>query len=226
MIRISSITGKSLAAAFLLLSLGACKKGFLDQVPDDRLTTDKIFQTKNNTLNYLSGVYSRVPDESYDRFVGSLNCGPWTAASDEAKYTWSFVGSNYFNLGTTVPTQSYFSGPWNSFYQGIRDAGYFIANVDQCKELTPELITQYKAEARAIRAIYYFYLVRMYGPVVLTGDQPISPNASFADIQLSRSSMDECINYITGELDKAAGDLKYISRSTYSNANATEYGRV
>jgi hypothetical protein len=226
MINKLSLSIKSLAALVLLLALGSCKKEFLDQVPDDRLTTDKIFQTKNNTLNYLAGVYSRVPDEAADRFVATNNCGPWTAGSDEAKYTWSFVGSNYFNLGTTVPTQSYFSSPWNSFYQGIRDAGYFIANADQCKELTPELITQYKAEARAIRAMYYYYLIRMYGPVVLTGDAPISPNASFADIQLARNSLDECVSYITGELDKAAADLKYISRSTYSNANASEYGRV
>src|SRR5882762_2928491 len=66
----------------------------------------------------------------------------------------------------------------------------------------------------------------MFGPVVLTGDSPIDPAASFADIQLPRNSMDECVAYITGELDKAAADLKYISRSNYSNANAAEYGRI
>jgi starch-binding outer membrane protein, SusD/RagB family len=210
----------------VVCALSACKKGFLDQVPDDRLTTDKIFKTRENTLNYLSGVYSRVPDESYDRFVGDRNCGPWTAASDEAKYTWSFVGSNFFNLGTTVPTQGYFSGPWSRFYQGIRDASYFMKNVDMCPELTADQITQYKAEARAIRAMYYYYLVRMFGPVVLAGDEPIAPDASFESIQLPRNTMDECVEYIVNELDKAAGDLKFITRSVYNNANPHEYGRV
>lgn len=210
----------------VVCALSACKKGFLDQVPDDRLTTDKIFKTRENTLNYLSGVYSRVPDESYDRFVGDRNCGPWTAASDEAKYTWSFVGSNFFNLGTTVPTQGYFSGPWSRFYQGIRDASYFMKNVDMCPELTADQITQYKAEARAIRAMYYYYLIRMFGPVVLAGDEPIAPDASFESIQLPRNTMDECVEYIVNELDKAAGDLKFITRSVYNNANAHEYGRV
>ena len=215
-----------IATLVIACSLAACKKGFLDQVPDDRLTTDKIFKTRENTLNYLSGVYSHVPDESYDRFVGGRDCGPWTAASDEAKYTWSFVSSNNFNLGTVVPTHDYVSGPWRSFYTGIRDAGYFMKNVDLCKELTPDQIVQYKAEARAIRAIYYYYLLRMYGPVVITGDEPVSPNASLSAVQLPRNTMDDCVSYIIDELDKAAADLKYITRSTYFNANAAEYGRV
>ncbi len=52
-----------------------------------------------------------------------------------------------------------------------------MQNVDQRKELTPEQIVQYKAEARAIRALYYYYLIRMFGPVVLMTDEPIALDA-------------------------------------------------
>ncbi|MCH5684724.1 RagB/SusD family nutrient uptake outer membrane protein [Niabella sp. W65] len=66
---------------------------------------------------------------------------------------------------------------------------------------------QYKAEARALRAIYYFYLFRIYGPVVLLGNDVMPVDAPFQELQLPRNSVDECIEYIASELDAAAADL-------------------
>jgi len=54
------------------------------------------------------------------------------------------------------------------------------------KEVPDSLQIEYKAEARGLRAIYYFYLVRMYGPVVLLGDNLISADASTTAVRLLR----------------------------------------
>ncbi|NII24817.1 RagB/SusD family nutrient uptake outer membrane protein [Pseudoflavitalea sp. X16] len=192
---------------FGVVTIASCKKGFLDQVPDDRLTTDDIFESQNTTLDFLANVYSYIPDEGNQRFVTSGGAGPWSAASDEAKYTWDFVASNNINLGSWNATTGFVASFWQRYYRGIRNASYFMNHVAECEELGPQLIKQHGAEARALRAIYYFYLIRIYGPVPLTGEDPISPDASFNEVQLPRNSFEECVNYIVAELDKAAADL-------------------
>lgn len=199
---------------------GGCQKGFLDQVPDDRLTVEDIFKFRNTTENFLNNVYSAIPDEAAQRFVTTRNSGPWTGASDEADYNYSFVTSNNLNLGAWGATDGFVRTYWRNYYQAIRNASFFMANVEKCQELGPQLIAQYRAEARALRAMYYFYLIRTYGPVVLLGDSPIPLDAPNDQLQLPRNTMDECVKYISDELDAAANDLPP-KPSTEGN-----YGRI
>ena len=210
----------ALIVAALATGAGSCTKGFLDQVPDDRLTIDAIFLQRNTTEQFLANVYSQMPDESDGRFAPTNNNGPWTAASDEAKYNWTFVQANNFNNGSWNPTSSIVRAYWRNYYMGIRNATYFIQNVDKCLDLPAELRNQYKNEARALRAIYYFYLVRTYGPVVMLGDQMLSIDATADELALPRSSMDECVNYIVSELDACAAQLPLVPISN------DQYGRV
>ncbi|MBB6501179.1 RagB/SusD family nutrient uptake outer membrane protein [Pedobacter cryoconitis] len=200
----------------------SCKKGFLDQVPDDRLTLDQTFTTRATAEKFLNNVYSSIPDEFGQRFPGSAqNAGMWTGGSDEGEYLWSFVQTNSMNIGNWDANSDFVNNYWNNFYKSIRSAGFFMANIDKVKQdISPQLITQYKAEARALRAIYYFYLVRLYGPVVLLGENVIPPDAVAANFRLPRNSFDECITYITTELQAASADLPVVP------VNDNNYGRI
>jgi hypothetical protein len=207
---------------------GSCQKGFLDQVPNDRPTLDAVFQHRNTVEQFLANVYSQIPDEGSQRFVTTSNAGPWTGASDEAKYTWSFVYSGNLNLGSWSASDGNVNAFWTNYYQGIAAAGYFMANVDQCPDpgLTKALKVQYKAEARALRAIFYYYLIRMYGPVVLTGQTSISPDAPLSQMQLPRSNFDSCVNFIVSELDAAATDLGATPYPSAPGGSTDNYGRI
>lgn len=203
---------------FLTLITGAllgssCQKGFLDQVPDDRLTLEETFSRKNTVDKFLANVYSRIPDEFSQRYVNNNNAGPWTGGSDEAEFVWGFVTSNNMNIGAWDPTSGFVKSFWSSYYQGISSASYFIANINKCADCGANYIRQYGAEARALRAIYYFYLMRMFGPVVVLGETILPPDASFNDIQRPRNSYDECVAFVVSELDKAAADLPATSIS-------------
>jgi hypothetical protein len=205
----------------LLAISSSCKKGFLDQVPDDRLTLDETFRNRNSAEKFLANVYSAIPDEASQRFPGSDNSiGEWTGGSDEAEYDWGFVATQNINNGTYDASSGFISGFWTTYYRGIRSAGIFMDNVDKVSDLPSSLKVQYKAEARALRAIYYFWLMRIYGPVVIIGDKTIAPDASFSDVQLPRSSFDECVAYVTTELDAAMADLPLKA------SNANNYGRI
>jgi hypothetical protein len=182
-------------------------------VPQDRTTIEQVFAHKNTVDKFLANVYSYVRDESDQRFIGGTHeGGPWTGASDEAEYDWSFVGSNFMNVGSWGPTTGFVNDFWSNYYTAIRSSTYFMAHVGECKEITEQangqqLLARYIAEARALRAYYYYNLVKIFGPVVIIGDDAIAPDASLPDVQLARAPFDSCVAYITSEFDKAATDL-------------------
>lgn len=208
---------KILYTLLAVVSLTACSK-YLDQVPDDRLTIEETFRTWGTAQEFLADVYRRVPDEFGQRNPGGDNCaGLWTGGSDEAEYLWSFVRSNDVNIGNWDANSGVVGDYWRNYYRGIRAASVFMENADKITDLSPQLIVQYKAEARALRAMYYFYLMRIYGPVVLLGEStpPVDAN-----LQLPRSSFDECVDFVTAELEKAATDLPV------NQPNDQDYGHI
>jgi len=221
---------KIISIGFIIISitvLYSCQKGFLNQVPQDRVTIEQVFAHKNTVDNYLANVYSYVRDESDQRFVGGNNQGgPWTGGSDEAEYDWSFVASNFMNVGSWDPTTGWVNDFWSNGYIAIRSATYFMQHVGECKEITngangTQLLARYIAEARALRAYYYYNLLKIFGPVVIIGDDPIAPDASLADVQRARSPFDSCVMYISSEFDKAAADLPDVPANP-----SVDYGRM
>ena len=208
---------------FALATLGSCKK-YLDKVPDDKLSGEDIFKSWQTAQKFLNNVYSHVPDEFGQRDGGSYgasdsynNGGVWTGGSDEAEFLWGFVRSNNLNIGAWDATSDFVKTYWTNYYQGIQGASTFIKNANKIGDLSDELKSRYSAEARALRAIYYYQLMRIYGPVILMGQDPVDPNAN---LQLPRNSIDECVEYITSELSAAANDLPVIPNSD------ADYGRI
>lgn len=208
--------------ALLLVGNYGCKK-FLNQVPDDRLTFEQMYAKKSTVDQALANVYSTLPDQDQDRSPSAIgNIGPWTAASDEADYTLPNFSENV-NSGSWDATSGEVNYHWQSFYRGIQAASSFMANVNRCTDCNLggiDIVKRYYNEARALRAIYYYYLVRQYGPVILLGNDPIDSNAPLEAVSKPRNSMDECIDYIVSELEAANPGLL-----TTPQANG-DYGHV
>src|SRR5688572_13094854 len=100
----------------------SCKKGFLDQLPDDRISIDDVFTRKSTTERYLGTVYLSVHNDNR-RFTA-----PWTGASDEVEYLW-FRGTdaaedagfrqNSMNIGNWDPSYNFVLDFWRGYYRGI-----------------------------------------------------------------------------------------------------------
>mgnify|MGYP000277500436 FL=1 len=147
--------------------------------------------------------------------------GPWTGASDEAEWTndkkEKLINNN--SIDATEGTMVLYR--WKSWFSGIHEAAVFTENVDQAP-LTVTERNQWKAEARALRAIYYFYLVRTYGPVpLLEKDFPMDTPSD--ELQLSRNTVDECFDFIVSELKGAQNDGLLDDAST---DKVSGYGRI
>lgn len=196
---------KQIGIVLLLSLIAASCSDFLGQVPDDRLTLDQTFSEENTVEDFLADIYSRLPNET-QRFVGGNN-GPWTGASDEAEFVWSYYFQNSINIGAWDATTGHVNDVWANYYQGIRSATYFMQNVDKCDACDKSRVIRYKAEARALRAIFYYNLMRIYGPVVTFGNELLPPDASLDQVQKARTPFDDGVNFVVNQLDSAAVNL-------------------
>jgi hypothetical protein len=205
-----------------VLVFTGCKK-YLDQVPNDRITIEQVFQKKGPSEQYLANVYNYINDES-----DQWGANPWNGNCDELDVTWSKYAIYNLNIGNMSAGNALFD-KWGYYYRGIRSATYFMNHIDNNAEILAtdgqQLIDQYKAEARFLRAYYYFLLMRQYGPVVLVGETEIPADAPAGAMQLPRSTFDSCVAYVVSELDKAAAVLPKIPSSN-GQVSDIQYGRA
>ena len=118
----------------LLAALGiltACNDDFFDQVPDDRITIEQVFQRTSYSEKYLATVYSYIRDESH-----RTNGVPWDPCSDDLDVTYDREDYNSFkmNLGNWSASSNYYEY-WSHYYRGIRSATYFIQHIGSNQEM-------------------------------------------------------------------------------------------
>lgn len=204
----------------LLLTAG-CKKGFLDTVPDNMTTLKDIFTNRSMTEQWLARCYNTLPDMWDQPYANG-----WSGQCDELEYAWVQPGIN----SGAITADNASPNNWNPYYQTIRLCGIFLENADQNKEIQEQpngvqLLKQYKAEARFLRAYYYWLMMKQYGPVVLMGEKPAE---SSADFQIPRSTWDECVAYVLAEMDKVSEDVpvQHMNPGIPTEVDKTQTGRI
>ena len=96
----------------------ACRKGFLDTVPDNITTLDDIFTNKSMTEQWLARCYSIMPN-MWDQPYNNV----WSGQCDEVDYAWVQPG---INSGAITPDNAS-PNTWNPYYQTIRQCAIFLS---------------------------------------------------------------------------------------------------
>lgn len=197
---------------------------FFDNEPDNISTMEEVFAHRKGTLEFLANTYSYIrPPYCWS------NETVWAGVSDEIDVTYTDYEISKINLGMLAPDKEslYYGNLWSHYYKGIRSASYFINNVHVNDEMTQTEVNKCIAEARGLRAWYYFCLVRQYGPVVILDDKNlIAADADISLMQLPRSTASQCFNYIVKECEeviamKALADFRETSLDYGRLTNAT-----
>ena len=189
-------------AAFSVVSCA----DYLDQAPTTLTTVEMIYATRAQVMNNLATVYAAMPADFEDRWPadwgGNLNTsGVWNSAAGEIEMVWTDFGQrNRVSNGTLTPETGIVSRYWTRWYRGIRAATQFIQNIELCNDLWPGDKEQWVAEARAVRAIYYFFLLRTYGPVPIIEGSLSEQTRTFNQ---TRSPVQDVVEYIHSELEWA-----------------------
>ncbi|MGC3978483.1 MAG: RagB/SusD family nutrient uptake outer membrane protein [Paludibacteraceae bacterium] len=85
-------------------------------------------------------------------------------------------------------------------YVAIRDCNIFFENIDKVADMNQTERERWKAEVRFLRAYYHFWLVRQYGPIVISS-KTIPVDATSEETKPYRNTLDECFDFISSELD-------------------------
>ncbi|MVN91246.1 RagB/SusD family nutrient uptake outer membrane protein [Mucilaginibacter aquatilis] len=192
--------------AAMLAGSVSCQK-YLDVVPAEYSSADDVYNNINLTEQALARMYNALPDEM---------TAYYTACTDETYHHWfdngEAINAYKYNLGSWSTNDNPL-GNWSGRYQDIRRANIFIDRIDNVpiplnRASYYEIWKpRYKAEARFLRAMFYFELFKRYGAVpILTSAKDVNPD-NLEDTQVSRNSVDEVVGFITSECDAIADAL-------------------
>jgi len=191
--------------AVLGIAIASCKKeGFLDTKTTASLNTEVTFADSANTMDFLAGLYV---DLAYNFQVdNSHNQMESSKLVDEGEGRYPALGNfdKIFTSGTFATTYfNQWQNQWVLFYRIIRSSNIFLANVDK-SPLSAAKKKRVKAEARFVRAYHYANLLKHFGGIPLVGDNVFTTSDEGT---FNRNSFEECVNYISSELDAIAPDL-------------------
>lgn len=192
-----------------VVSFSSCRKYMdMEHFFKDRLSIDTVFARKDYSDQWLADVYTHLRGENAD--VSSKGNTPFNLISDDMFfgdrgdiYDWRSI-KTYKN---GEYNENLIQGSWGSCYQGIRKATIYIYNIERNRQMSKEEIADGKAQARFLRAYYYWLLLRKYGPVPLIPDEGVDYTQSYQDLAFARNTYDECADFISKELAVAAVDL-------------------
>src|SRR5665647_50985 len=204
----------------LVLGLGlllvSCDK-FLQETPTGSLTTDATITSTQGGLALTIGPYRSL--------------GNWTDGGDQwgkylpvsLEYATGKAYSQYmgsilwvYESNSIAGDYDYFINEWNNWYRGVRDCNNSISMLPNVTGLTADVKSKYLGEVRALRAFYYFCLVRYYGDVPYVTDVL----TDIAQASKPRSSLKTIYDKII------VPDLEYaVNQSTLVDAPSTD-GRI
>ncbi|ETZ22721.1 hypothetical protein N824_22880 [Pedobacter sp. V48] len=175
-------TIKNIILVACILLTCSCKK-FLEEkptyflTPESDLSSEKVARGFANAgYQNLQGLLAGQPS-SYGGNTWNLMEFVTGKANSDLGQT-GFV--NFSNLSYNA-TSFYFDTWWRQLYLGIGACNLAIQKIPAINAtgLTDEEKTNMLAEVRTLRALYYFYLVRMYGAVPKVTETPKDLNLNF-----------------------------------------------
>ena len=203
-----------LTCLLMLCIMGSCKK-YLDIVPNNVGTLDYAFSNRNETENYLFGCYNTYQTLNRN-VVGNVGF----VTSSEIIYP--NLDDNIFNTitnpgfrlirGNVQSVSNPVLDHWNGanggipLYQAIRRCNIILENINKPYDLSESERKKWIAETKFLKAYFHYYLIRLYGPIVLVKEnRPI--DAPIEDTKVARSTVDESFAYVVQLLDEAIPDL-------------------
>jgi len=208
---------------FLLgLSLLLTRCDYLEIVPDNTVEVGSLFENRDKALNALSTCYRYMPNYEKIHTSMSLAGDEWVGRLDA-----SYAEDRGINRGSKImrgwnnsndPIMNYWAGGGgaNSLYEGIRVCNIFFQNIENVPDLTPRERVDWIAQVKILKAYYHYYLIRLYGPIVIV-DENLEPYSSVEDVRQERQTVDSCFNYVTGLIDEVleSGDLDVERDASY-----------
>ena len=187
----------------------------LNQNPISSMSVDGFFRNSDDFQQAVNGIYQSLTgfatrgfylsDVRSDNFYGVGEMG----VRDHEPVN---------NFSNTLAVNPYISEAWNSNFEGIMRANTLIENLNSDAVPDENLRNRFEAEAKFLRAFYYFDLVKFFGEAPLI-DHIISPEEA---LDIPRSPVSTVYDLIISDLQFAIAHLdEYYSQSSPNEGRAT-----
>ncbi|WP_375446388.1 RagB/SusD family nutrient uptake outer membrane protein [uncultured Fibrella sp.] len=202
--------------ALSILVLFSCTDD-LNQIPISAATTSTFYSQTNDFLQASNAVYSDLrayPDRQLN--LSETRSDNLYAVSDGGVRDWEGINSFQKSIAANV----YVSEAWTVNFNGIFRANTLLDQLQKNGKVITDasLRTRLEAEAKFLRAFFYFDLVRFFGKVPII-ERPVTANEAIA---IPRSPVKDVYALILSDLTFAATNLP----ETYAVADkgrATRY---
>lgn len=200
----------------LFVSITSCNKDFLDVEPKGQFLSENYYADQPQAFSALVGIYDVLRKNSggFENMIAMMNAGSddhyagGGGASDGA----GIQGFSNFTINAITMPESF----WNDHYQGIFRANNFLIKVPETEMEDESLRARYLAEAKTLRALYYFNLVRMFKNIPLL----LEPLTATNMYDVTQASADAVYAQIEKDLNEA---LPFLPPTVPLN---TEAGRL
>ncbi|WAC42618.1 RagB/SusD family nutrient uptake outer membrane protein [Pedobacter sp. SL55] len=159
----------SILPVFLfLLTLGSCKKDYLDTTPSDQIDADKIFDNITNVKVALNGVYRAMYMQYSDQEQDGRPAIMITMDYMGEDIVHTATGTSYFRGAyrwvdhrSELNDLPYFA--YRLYYRIIANANIILEGIDRVPDATEAQKNVIKGECLAIRGWAHFMSVQLFG---------------------------------------------------------------
>jgi starch-binding outer membrane protein, SusD/RagB family len=166
-----------LIAVVIINALAGCKKSFVDVTPQGQFLSEFYYKDKDQAYWALVAAYDVLRKNSggFDNMLALMNSGSDDHVAGGGGPTDGTQLQSFSNY--TITPNLMAASFWNDPYQGILRTNTLLLKLPDVP-MDDNLRIRFAAEAKALRAFYYFNLVRMFKnvPLIL---EPISINAIY-----------------------------------------------
>lgn len=199
------------------LVLVSCEKK-LDQTPISSSTTLTFYAQPSDFITAVNAVYNQLkawPDRQLN--LSETRSDNLYAVSDGGVRDWE--GINSFHK--TIAANPYITEAWNANFNGIYKANVLLEQLVKNGSVVTDasLRSRLEAEAKFLRAFYYFDLVRWFGKVPVT-DHPITATEA---LSIPRSSVADVYTLIISDLQFALTNLPDVYTAANDKGRATKF---
>lgn len=212
---------KTLVGVALIAGLSSCVNDWLDVTPGNQVSADEAVNTSADLSSVRAGMYQMLKGtSSFDDYYAARMIYYGEVRGEDMQSDKSGSRSQLcYNM--TYTTADNAPKMWQTPYVVIGRANRIIeaAESGQLKDAESKaaVIAQYEAEAKVIRALAHFDLVRIYGKTYMAPGAPKSYGVPVitkvldSDAQLSRNTVEEVYKQVVTDLTDAI-DSKALSK--------------
>ena len=204
----------------------SCSK-FLEENPRDQISEEEAYDNATSVyLNTVATLYNYVGGYSDSQGLQGTYRGVYdlnTFTTDEAIlptrggdwYDGGFWQGLY--LHDWGVNNDAIQATWEYLYKVVVLSNKSLERIDLYAEThTDKELAAYRAEVRALRALYYYHLIDLFGNV------PLVLSSSTSMKEVTQKSRREVYDFVVQELQESAPELS----TAHSNLPGTYYGRI